>query len=78
MHGMVPYFQSFSSLRKPLLQILLKFWSTGEEETVRVLSFLCISKVALNTKSNIFFNGLLKVSIRNLHISIKDLFVEQF
>ncbi|KAJ8675632.1 hypothetical protein QAD02_011418 [Eretmocerus hayati] len=45
LHQMLPYTQSFSSLRKPLLRVLLKFWSKAEDETVRVLAFMCIVKI---------------------------------
>ncbi|XP_011498321.1 PREDICTED: nucleolar complex protein 2 homolog [Ceratosolen solmsi marchali] len=46
LHQMLPYSQSFSSLRKPLLRLLIKYWSTADEETVRVVAFLCIIKIA--------------------------------
>lgn len=45
LHQMLPYTQSFSSLTKPLLKLLLRLWSTGEE-TVRVVSFLSILRIA--------------------------------
>jgi nucleolar complex protein 2 len=48
---MLPYTQSFSSLRKPLLRILIKYWSTSDEEIVRVISFLCIIKIATSQPS---------------------------
>lgn len=48
---MLPYTQSFSSLTKPLLRILLKFWSTGEE-TVRVVAFVNILRIAINHKES--------------------------
>ncbi|XP_011300946.1 nucleolar complex protein 2 homolog [Fopius arisanus] len=47
LHQMVPYTQSFSSLSKPLMKILMKFWSSGEE-TVRVVAFLSILQIAIN------------------------------
>lgn len=52
LHQMLPYTQSFSSLRKPLLRILLKFWSSAEE-TVRVVAFLCILRIATSRKESI-------------------------
>lgn len=48
---MLPYMQSFSSLTKPLLRILLKFWSTGEE-TVRVVAFINILRIATSYKES--------------------------
>ncbi|XP_070160038.1 nucleolar complex protein 2 [Polyergus mexicanus] len=48
---MLPYTQSFSSLTKPLLRILLKFWSTGEE-TVRVVAFVNILRIAISHKES--------------------------
>ncbi|XP_076763302.1 nucleolar complex protein 2 [Xylocopa sonorina] len=51
LHQMLPYMQSFSSLTKPLLRILLKFWSSGEE-TVRVVSFLNILRIATGNRES--------------------------
>ncbi|CAK9795928.1 Nucleolar complex protein 2 homolog [Anthophora quadrimaculata] len=52
LHQMLPYIQSFSSLTKPLLKILLKFWSSGEE-SVRVVSFLCILRIVTNNRESV-------------------------
>ncbi|XP_071628025.1 nucleolar complex protein 2-like isoform X2 [Temnothorax longispinosus] len=47
LHQVWPYTQSFSSLSKPLLRILLKLWSTAEE-TVCVIAFMNILHIATN------------------------------
>ncbi|XP_012143161.2 nucleolar complex protein 2 [Megachile rotundata] len=52
LHQMLPYTQSFSSLNKILLRILLKFWTSGEE-TVRVVSFLCILRLATSNRESL-------------------------
>ncbi|XP_031833246.1 nucleolar complex protein 2 [Nomia melanderi] len=52
LHQMLPYTQSFSSLTKPLLKILLNIWSSGEE-TVRVVSFLSILRIATTNKVSV-------------------------
>ncbi|XP_076628570.1 nucleolar complex protein 2 [Colletes latitarsis] len=52
LHQMLPYTQSFASLTKPLLKILLNLWSTGEE-TVRVVSFLSILRVATTNRVSV-------------------------
>ncbi|CAK9820567.1 Nucleolar complex protein 2 homolog [Anthophora plagiata] len=52
LHQMLPYIQSFSSLSKPLLKILLKFWSSGEE-SVRVVSFLCILRIVTSNRESV-------------------------
>ncbi|XP_029036015.2 nucleolar complex protein 2 homolog isoform X1 [Osmia bicornis bicornis] len=52
LHQMLPYAQSFSSLTKILLRILLKYWTSGEE-TVRVVSFLCILRVATSNRESV-------------------------
>lgn len=49
---MLPYTQSFSSLTKPLLKILLNMWSGGEE-TVRVVSFLSILRIATTNRESV-------------------------
>lgn len=51
LHQMLPYTLSFSSLTKPLLRILLKFWSRGEE-TVRIVAFLSILRIATNHRES--------------------------
>ncbi|KAK0078279.1 hypothetical protein PV325_002733, partial [Microctonus aethiopoides] len=52
LHQMIPYTHSFSSLNKPLMRILLKLWSTGEE-TVRVVAFLNILQIATSRNETI-------------------------
>ncbi|KZC06791.1 PREDICTED: nucleolar complex protein 2 homolog [Dufourea novaeangliae] len=52
LHQMLPYTQSFSSLTKPLLKILLNIWSTAEE-TVRVVAFLSILRIATTNKESV-------------------------
>lgn len=43
-HHMIPIILSFTSLLRPILKQLVKLWSTSEE-TVRILSFLCILRI---------------------------------
>ncbi|XP_017876479.1 nucleolar complex protein 2 homolog [Ceratina calcarata] len=52
LHQMLPYTTAFSSLTKPLLKILLKLWSSGEE-TVRVVSFLSILRIATSNRESV-------------------------
>ncbi|XP_054016608.1 nucleolar complex protein 2 homolog [Hylaeus anthracinus] len=52
LHQMLPYTQSFSSLTKPLLKILLNTWSSGEE-TVRVVCFLNILRIATTNRESV-------------------------
>lgn len=51
LHQMLPYTLSFSSLTKPLLRTLIKFWSRGEE-TVRIVAFLSILRIATNHRES--------------------------
>lgn len=44
LHQIAPMISSFTTLTKPILKRLVSLWSTGEE-TVRVLSFLCILRI---------------------------------
>lgn len=62
LHQMLPYTQSYSSLRKPLLRTLLKFWSSGEE-TVRVVAFLCILHMATSQKESV-----LEILVKTMYI----------
>ncbi|XP_033326388.2 nucleolar complex protein 2 [Megalopta genalis] len=52
LHQMLPYTQSFSTLTKPLLKTLLNIWSTSEE-TVRVVAFLSILRIATTNKESV-------------------------
>ncbi|XP_014609507.1 PREDICTED: nucleolar complex protein 2 homolog [Polistes canadensis] len=52
LYNMLPYTQSFSSLKKPLLRVLLNFWSTGDD-AIRIIAFLCILRMAINQKDSI-------------------------
>lgn len=69
LHQMIPFTHSYSSLRKSLLRILLKFWCTVDENTadVPILAYLSIVKIA--TRNSAILNGLLKVRmiIENAH-----------
>ncbi|XP_015589405.1 nucleolar complex protein 2 homolog [Cephus cinctus] len=62
LHQMLPYTQSFSTLSKPLLRILLKLWSTGEE-TVRVVAFLSILRFATGNK-----DSTLETLLKNMYV----------
>lgn len=52
LHQIVPMISSFSSLAKPILKRLVSLWSTGEE-TVRVLSFLCILRITRDQQTTV-------------------------
>ncbi|XP_066594371.1 nucleolar complex protein 2 [Prorops nasuta] len=52
LHQMLPFTKSFSSLTKPLLRVVLKFWSCGEE-TVCIVAFLSILNIATNHKESV-------------------------
>lgn len=52
LHQITPMISSFSTLTKPILKRLVTLWSTGEE-TVRVLSFLCILRITRDQQTQI-------------------------
>lgn len=56
-HQLIPMILSFSSLLRPILKQLVKLWSTGEE-TVRVLSFLCILRITREQQLSVLSNVL--------------------
>jgi nucleolar complex protein 2 len=63
----ISYFASFPKLCKEYLKILLNFWSTSNDQ-LKILSFLCIRKLAL-TCPNPYLDIILKVisfNFRNL------------
>lgn len=59
LHQISPMIASFSNMTKPILKRLVTLWSTSEE-TVRVLSFLCILKITRGQPTS-FLNVILKV-----------------
>lgn len=56
-HQSIPMITSFTSLLKPILKRLVTIWSTGEE-TVRVLSFLCILRITRSQQMTVLSNVL--------------------
>ncbi|XP_014238035.1 nucleolar complex protein 2 homolog [Trichogramma pretiosum] len=60
LHAMIPFTLAFSSLQKPLMKVILSFWSSSNSETVRVVAFMNILKIAVHQKSPAFFHTLLK------------------
>lgn len=60
LHQMVPIIIAVSGASKPVLKRLVSLWSSAPEETVRVLSFLCILKLTRSQQPQ-FLNQVLKV-----------------
>lgn len=60
LHQMVPIVIAVSGASKPVLKRLVSLWSSAPEETVRVLSFLCILKLTRSQQPQ-FLNQVLKV-----------------
>lgn len=52
LHQIASMISSFNTLTKPILKRLVTLWSTGEE-TVRVLSFLCILRITRDQQTQI-------------------------
>uniref|UniRef100_A0A182VT83 Uncharacterized protein n=1 Tax=Anopheles minimus TaxID=112268 RepID=A0A182VT83_9DIPT len=50
----------YQNITKPILKRLIVIWSTAEEETVRVLAFMCILKITHAQQSH-FLSNVLKV-----------------
>ncbi|KAG8221939.1 hypothetical protein J437_LFUL002498 [Ladona fulva] len=44
-HQMIMYWSVFSSLKKTLVKHMVKLWSTSNEDSVRILSFLCLLRL---------------------------------
>nr|CAB3264387.1 nucleolar complex protein 2 homolog [Phallusia mammillata] len=42
---LLPYFVSFPKISKSLLKYLIKSWSSDDNESIRVLAFLCITRL---------------------------------
>ncbi|EAT43766.1 AAEL004818-PA [Aedes aegypti] len=59
LHQFSSFLICFSSITKPILKRLIVIWSTSEEESVRVLAFLCILKITCGQQRR-FLSDVLK------------------
>ncbi|XP_062559948.1 nucleolar complex protein 2 homolog [Armigeres subalbatus] len=59
LHQFCSFLVCYSSITKPILKRLIIIWSTSEEESVRVLAFLCILKITCGQQRR-FLNDVLK------------------
>lgn len=58
LHQIGSVLTAFTSITKPVLKRLIQIWSTGEE-SIRIVAFLCILKIARN-QQDLFLNQVLK------------------
>lgn len=61
-HQMIPFLSCLPTIVFPTLKRLVSLWSTNESETVKVLAFLCLLKLA-NSDTAMYLRLVLKVSI---------------
>lgn len=61
-HQMIPFLSCLPTIVKPGLKRLVSLWSANESETVKVLAFLCLLKLA-NSDTSVYLEMVLKVSI---------------
>ena len=59
LHQLCAMLTNFPTITKPILKRLIVIWSTSEEETVRVLAFLCILKITHAQQAR-YLNDVLK------------------
>lgn len=57
---MIPFLSCLPTIVKPVLKKLVSLWSTNESETVKVVAFLCILKLA-NSDPSVYLEMVLKV-----------------
>lgn len=60
LHQMIPFLSCLPTIVKPVLKRLVALWSANESETVKVVAFLCILKLA-NSDPSIYLEMVLKV-----------------
>ncbi|XP_052898118.1 nucleolar complex protein 2 homolog [Anopheles moucheti] len=60
LHQFSPVLVCYQNLTKPILKRLITIWSTADEETIRVLAFMCILKITHAQQSH-FLSNVLKV-----------------
>lgn len=59
-HQMSLFVVCFPKLCKPTLKLLVKLWSEGLSQPVRILAFLCLTRLACN-RQNQMLETVLKV-----------------
>lgn len=65
---MIPFVACLPTISKPFLKRTISLWSTSEDDTVRVIAFLCILRYAASDLSA-NLHTVLKVS-KNLQIKL--------
>ncbi|VVC36265.1 Armadillo-type fold,Armadillo-like helical,Nucleolar complex protein 2 [Cinara cedri] len=58
-HQMIPFLSCLPTIVKPGLKRLIALWSASESETVKVLAFLCLLKLA-NSDTSVYLEMVLK------------------
>lgn len=59
-HQMIPFLSCLPTIVKPVLKRFVALWSANASETVKVVSFLCILKLA-NSDLSSYLEMILKV-----------------
>lgn len=59
-HQMIPFLSCLPTIVKPVLKRLVALWSANESETVKVVAFLCVLKLA-NSDPSVYLEMVLKV-----------------
>lgn len=68
-HQMIPFLSCLPTIVKPVLKRLVALWSANESETVKVVAFLCVLKLA-NSDPSIYLEMVLKVLKYIIHLKI--------
>lgn len=63
-HQMVPFLSCLPTIVKPVLKRFVALWSANDCETVKVIAFLCILKLA-NSDPSAYLEMVLKVNDLN-------------
>lgn len=76
LHQMMPFAACLPTISKSIVKQLIKLWSSNNDDTVKVISFLCILRYVTSDVS-MYLHTILKVSIFLLLIfSFYGLFLE--
>lgn len=69
LHQMTVFLGFYHTLVRAALKQLISLWSTAQEETVRVVAFLCILRLTTNQQKSLL-DSVLKVGIQCLQIAL--------
>lgn len=68
LHQMIPFAACLPTIIKPFLKQVIILWSSNNDDTVKVISFLCLLRYSASDVSK-YLHSVLKVSFQKIALS---------